>query len=110
MHRERKYTKLFAALLIVVMALPFILAAPQAGAEDDSYWNRFKSLFIDWEDDAEVGDRHTEVTGVRGVDIEEKLGDKGYDWQAVNYMEDFKVGMEDEKEFMKKGGLGPFQK
>ena len=110
--------KLKAAAGIAVLALATALffglpgtdITPAAKADDSSYWNRFKSIFVDWDDDAEPGQARTEVTGVRGLNVEEALGTKDYDWKAVKYMEDLKISMEQEKKFLKEGGLGPYAK
>ena len=97
-------------LIAAFVAVACVFSAPlMAGDEDLSYWDRFRMLFIDWDDDSNVGTARTEVTGVRGLDIEEKLGDEGYDWSAVKYMEDYQVSIEEEMAFLKAGGLGPYQ-
>lgn len=100
---------LVLAALFIVAGLPLVLDTPAAKAEA-SYWDRFKSIFIDWDDNAEPGAAHTEVTGVRGVDVEEALGDDDYDWAAVGYMENVSVSVNEEKAFLEEGGLGPFRK
>jgi len=109
-----------AGILAVIFALAAVFAilagpgwpgVPTATAQDDesSYWNRFKSLFVEWDDDAQPGSPQTEVCGVRGVNVEEALGDDNYDWDAVLYMEEFQVSMNDEKKFLQEGKLGPYQ-
>ena len=108
---------LMLAVAWVVAAAPPAGNAPKGGAapkpaaaqSESSYWNKFKTLFVDWDDNAQPGSPHTEVTGVRGVNIEQALGNKGYDWSAVSYMENFQVSMDDAKKFLQEGRLGPYQ-
>ncbi len=98
------------AALAAAVLLMVCLAGTLAQADEESwFWKSVKSVFVDWDDDAEPGDPKTEVTGVRGVDVEEKMGDKGYDWEAVSYMENYEVSMETHKRFLKAGKLGPYQ-
>jgi len=100
-----------AAALAVAVVLSLGLAGNLARADEESwFWKSVKSVFVDWDDDAEPGDARTEVAGVRGVDVEEKLGDKGYDWEAVTFMEDYQISMEAHKRFLQAGKLGPYKK
>jgi hypothetical protein len=66
-------------------------------------------VFVDWNDTAQPGQAKTEVTGVKGVNIEQSLGSDGYDWQAVYYMEEYQVSMNDEMKFLQEGKIGPYQ-
>lgn len=93
-------------VMAALVAVLFIGAA--ATAAEMGYWDRFKSVFVDWDDNAPPKSGKTEVTGVRGVDVEQALGKKGYDWDAVTYMEDFTVSMDAERQFLEEGQLGPF--
>lgn len=81
---------------------------PQKPAEK-SYWDKFKGVFVDWDDNAKPGQAKTQVSGTRGVNVEKSLGNKGYDWAAVAYMEDYQVSMEEAKQFLEEGQLGPYQ-
>ena len=90
-------------------ALLVLCGAVVAVADDTSYWDRFKTYFVDWDDDAKPGTAPTEVAGVRGVNVEQALGSDKYDWAAVLYMEEFEVSVADEKKFLQEGKLGPFQ-
>ncbi len=100
---------LAASFTFVFLGWPAPGVAPAARAEEPSFWERFKTVFVDWDDSAAPGERATEVAGVRGMDVEEALGEEGYDWEAVTYMEELQVKMEDEKVFLQRGRLGPFQ-
>ncbi|MFO8056216.1 MAG: hypothetical protein R6V10_02840 [bacterium] len=98
------------AALAAAVVLSVALAGNLARADEESwFWKKVKKVFVDWDDNAEPGDPKTEVAGVRGVDVEDKMGDKGYDWEAVSYMEDFQLSMEAHKRFLKDAGLGPYQ-
>ena len=99
MKRKWKWAALLAAIFLVAV---FALAAEMG------YWDRFKSVFVDWDDNAPVNSKATEVTGVRGMNVEKALGTKGYDWAAVAYMEDYTLSMDDERAFLEEGKLGPF--
>jgi len=98
-----------AAALLLAMATAVFMAPALAGGDEASYWNRFKMLFVDWDDNAQPGSARTETVGVRGLDLEKELGSKGFDWAAVRYMEDFKVSVNQEMKFLKEGKLGPYQ-
>ncbi|HUT52197.1 MAG TPA: hypothetical protein VM658_02290 [bacterium] len=99
-----------AAALMVLVAGAVIFTVPAfAGSDQMSYWDRFRMVFIDWNDTAQPGQAKTEVTGVRGLNVEEALGKDGYDWDAVYYMEDYKVSENDEMKFLQEGKIGPFQ-
>jgi len=107
MKTRRKTIVAALALLVagsVIFGLPVV-----AGGDEASYWNRFKTLFVDWDDNAQPGTAKTETVGVRGLDLQKEIGAKGYDWPAVKYMEDFKVSLADQKQFLKEGKLGPYQ-
>jgi hypothetical protein len=104
---KRKRKKLIAALMAIFMVLSVVTALE---ASEASYWDSFKTLFIDWEEDAEPGSAQTATVGVRGVEKVKLIGKDGYDWEAVWAMEDFLVTMDDEKAFLKEGGLGPYKK
>ena len=99
--------KIFLTALAVALLLG---AAAAVVAAEVGYWDRFKSVFVDWDDNAPPASGKTQVTGVRGVNVEKALGKKGYDWDAVSYMEDFTVSMDSEKQFLEEGKLGPFAK
>ena len=103
----RAKLKLFAVVLAFVMGLT--VAAGVALGQDDSYWSKFKSVFVDWDDDAPAGSAKTTVSGVRGLEMQKDLGTGAYDWTAVTYMEDYKVSMDEEKSFLQAGQLGPFK-
>jgi len=93
-------------LIMAAMAVALLLGVAAAAAET-SYWDRFKSVFVDWDDNAPPSSGRTQVTGVRGVDVEKKLK-KGYDWAAVNDMENYTLAMDTERAFLEEGKLGPF--
>jgi hypothetical protein len=99
-----------AAALAALVAGAVILTVPAfAGSDQMSYWDRFKMVFVDWNDTAQPGQAKTEVTGVRGVNVEEALGKDGYDWDAVHDMENYQVSMQDEMKFLQEGKIGPYQ-
>ena|SRR3989337_2514618 len=99
-----------AAALVLLAAGAVIFTVPAfAGNEQMGYWDKFKTVFVDWDDNPPAGKAHTEVTGVRGMNVEQALGPQGYDWAAVWYMEDYKVSVDDEMKFLQDGKLGPFQ-
>lgn len=112
---NRRGAKIFGALLVLAGVLAILTGSVWLGvpatarADETSYWNLFKSVFVDWDDNAQPGTAQTEVCGVRGVNVEEGLGSSGYDWGAVAYMEDFQVSVADEMKFLKEGKLGPYQ-
>lgn len=98
--------------LVVLSAGALLTAAAQnkaeEPAEDVDFWTSFKSLFLTEEPEYEDrGPKRTEVTGVRGLDQEGKMGES-YDWQAVREMEDFMVTEKDMFQFLKDGAVGPF--
>jgi len=94
----------------VSCAAAVLLFAGTPHADDEpSFWDRFKTLFVEWDDQAPEGSARTEVTGVRGLDVEGALGSDKYDWTAVDYMERYYVSMEDEAKFLQEGGLGPYR-
>lgn len=98
------------AALAAAAVLSVALAGNLARADEEGwFWKKVKKVFVDWDDNAEPGDPKTEVAGVRGVDVEEKMGDKGYDWKAVSYMENYQVSIESHKRFLKAGKLGPYK-
>jgi hypothetical protein len=97
-------------LILTAAAVLLLGTAAVAVAAEAGYWDRFKSVFVDWDDNAPPASGKTQVTGVRGVNVEKALGKKGYDWDAVNYMEDFTVSMDSERSFLEEGKLGPFAK
>lgn len=78
-------------------------------AQEQGYWDKFKGIFVDWDDDAKPGQAKTQVSGVRGVNVETALGNKGYEWSAVKAMEDYQVSMDEVKQFLQEGRLGPYQ-
>jgi hypothetical protein len=92
-----------------VLALGLILSAAAVKGEDASYWNKFKSVFVDWDDNAPAGAPQTQVAGVRGLGQEKALGNQGYNWNDVSFMEDFQVPLESEKAFLETAKLGPYQ-
>ncbi len=102
----KKPWKTIAALMAVGIILSTGVALGQSEA---GYWDKFKMLFVDWDDNAAPGTPKSEVAGVRGVGVMDALGDKTYDWSAIQYMEDFSVSMDAEKQFLKEGKLGPYQ-
>jgi hypothetical protein len=93
----------------VVAVAGIIISAAAVRGEDESYWVKFKALFVDWDDNAPPGAARTEVTGTRGLNQEQALGTAGYDWQAVAFMEDYMVPLENEKAFLQEAKLGPYQ-
>ena len=96
-------------IAVAVFVVGLVLTAAAVRGEDESYWAKFKTMFVDWDDNAQPGAAHTEVTGTRGMNQEEALGSAGYDWTAVSYMEDFTVPIENEKSFLSEAKLGPYQ-
>jgi hypothetical protein len=100
-----KCLKVAAAFLIVGM----LFSTAVVRGEDASYWTKFKSVFVDWDDSAKPGSTKTATVGVRGMNVEKELAVKdGYKWDDVNYMEDFPVNIDEEKAFLNKAKLGPF--
>lgn len=91
-----------------VLALGLILSAAAVKGEDASYWNKFKTLFVDWDDNAKPGSPQTQVAGTRGIGVEKELS-SGYSWRDVDYMEDFQVPIDSEKAFLQEDKLGPYQ-
>lgn len=83
--------------------------AQKAPEKEKGYWDRFKGVFVDWDDNAKPGQARTQVSGCRGVNVEKALGNKGYDWPAVGYMEDYQVSLDEVKTFLEEGRLGPYQ-
>ena len=77
--------------------------------KDPSYWDKFKNVFVDWDDDAPKGSPRTETTGVRGIEVEQALTDSDYDWPSVKFMEDFTILMDEEDLFLEQGGVGPYK-
>ena len=106
--KRKKIWKAAALMVLVAGAVVFTVPA-FAGNEQLGYWDRFKMVFIDWNDTAQPGQAKTEVTGCRGLNVEQALGANGYDWDAVHFMEDYKVSMQDEMKFLQEGKLGPYQ-
>jgi len=121
---KRKSLKVVAGLVLAAGLMLLVVAGGVALAkggaktppppaketpEESSYFSKFKSVFIDWDDNAPSGSPKTQVAGVRGIGVEQALGNNGYDWKAVYYMEDFQVSMADEKQFLSDGKLGPYQ-
>ena len=101
--------KRWRVVAAVALVIGIALSAAVVQGDEVSYWAKFKALFIDWDDNAPPGSARTETVGVRGVGLEKELGDEGFDWSAVNYMEDLKVSMEMEKAFLQEAKLGPYQ-
>ena len=95
--------------LALLMGAAAVLTAPVLAQQQLGYWDRFKTLFVDWDDNAQPGSARTETVGVRGLEVEQELGDKDYDWDAVAYMEELKISVNDEMQFLQQGKLGPYQ-
>jgi hypothetical protein len=108
--RERMKTRrVVTAAMMAALMLTLLGLGTVSQAQDDGYWGKFKSMFVDWDDDAPAGSAKTEVAGVRGVSVEKELGDKGYDWKAVKHMEDLQITEAQMKAFLQEGQLGPFK-
>lgn len=103
---KRKWARIASAFMIVGL----VLSAAAVQGDDDSYWNSFKSIFVDWDDNAPEGSPQTQTVGVRGIGVEKALSESGYDWQAVVFMETVNVPIKTEKVFLEEANLGPFQK
>jgi hypothetical protein len=101
--------KTIVAALALLLAGSVIFGLPAVAGDEASYWDRFRTLFVDWDDNAKPGTAKTETVGVRGVEMQDAIGKKGYDWEAVKYMEDFQVTVNEEMRFLQEGKLGPYQ-
>ncbi len=99
---NKTWLKLSAALVVLGLGL----AAVGAGVEGPGYWAIYKSVFVDWDDDALPSANKTTVV-IRYPGVELKNGE--YDWAAVHDMENFMVRIEVQKVFLQEAGLGPFQ-
>jgi len=107
---KRGMGRIGVLLLLVAASVVFTVPALVGGQQQEiGYWDKFKMLFVDWDDNAQPGTPRTQVTGVRGLNVEQALGGQGYDWNAVKYMEDYKVSVNDEMKFLQDGKLGPYQ-
>jgi len=110
---KRKWLRMSAMVLIVGMLLSTAVVAQRGRGKgkrkDPSYWDKFKTVFVDWDDDAPKGSPRTETTGVRGgKELAGKLGND-YDLDAVTFMEDFTILMDEEDLFLEQGGVGPYK-
>jgi len=98
-----------ALMAVLVLALTLLVGSPVQGqGEEESFWRMVRRSYVEWDDNAKTG-KATEVAGVRGLDVEKKLGDKGYDWAAVKAMEDYQLDLEAQKRFLQIYRLGPYQ-
>ena len=96
-----------ALMAVLVSGILLLMSSPGQGQED-SFWKKVRRSYVEWDDNAKTG-KATEVAGVRGMDVEKKLGDKGYDWAAVKAMEDYQLSLDAQKNFLQEGRLGPYQ-
>ena len=85
-------------------------AKPESQATDDSsFWDIFRKTFSRPEPDYKPSNSgKTTVAGVRGVDNEGKLSTRE-DWDAVSWMEQYKLDENNVKDFLQERGLGPFK-
>jgi len=113
----------FGFLILAILAIPFLIqprnseqpiliarAEPPAGDEEESkFWSTFRKIFSKPEPSwSKSNSQTTQTTGVRGVDDEGKLKEK-YDFEAVKWMENYRVSEEGVMKFLKARGLGPYQ-
>ncbi len=96
---------------VLVAALSTGLWAAAEEEEEVSFWDSFKLMFVDWDDDNYEDDSggKTEVVGLRGVNVEEALGSDKYDWDDLRKIEDFNVSPDQVKSFLEQGQLGPYK-
>ena len=108
---------LFVLFLGCLLAGPLALswqaslakAKPQQATDDSSFWDIFRKTFSRPEPDYKPANSgKTTVAGVRGVNNEGKLSTKE-DWDAVYWMEEYKLNESSVKDFLQVRGLGPFK-
>ena len=97
------------AAVLALLGVTAVFTAPVLAQQEMGYWDRFKTLFVDWDDNAKPGTARTETVGVRGIEVEKELGKDGFDWASVQYMEDLSISVNEEMQFLQEGKLGPYQ-
>ncbi len=101
---------LLGLALIIPAGISLAARAPQKPATDKaSFWDIFRKTFSRPEPAFKTPKRGvSEVAGVRGVDTEGKLKE-AYDWEAVTWMEEYKLSEEEVMQFLSGRKLGPYQ-
>jgi len=81
----------------------------QSPQDESSFWSMFRSAFSRPEPVQKSGKGVTQVAGVRGVGDDAKLKGK-YDWESVNWMENYQLSEATAKQFLESRKLGPYKK
>lgn len=112
--------KILIALFIgCLFAIPVFIAGERAlnakeetaqqTGDESSFWKMFRKAFSRPEPAYKRPDKGvTEVAGSRGLEDGGKLKNK-YDWDSVQWMEQYQVKEERVKDFIESRSLGPYQ-